>query len=374
MLPGDQYNSSLTLNSNPKGLVENMDVLPSGGIFGELQVVHDTGYFSAQPSLEDRWQQTLLEMERYLREEPQLHPCQPLPDDLKSPWDLFTLPKEQNTSIKNVMEENRLLLNGGEVENTTSISDSGNSSGGEDRLSISDLDIDDRTLDISINSVSSSLSCESSMGKVFRVPNTSNVFKSNVQSLKRKKVLSPTASPEKVVLKMVNKSEASFSPPSSPDGEFVQPVTQSLGFNSTIQVSIGPKGDVFQKTTLLNSTLMSPAFSTKPVGSPRPRCRLDLGSDKRRVHKCQFSGCQKVYTKSSHLKAHQRTHTGEKPYKCSWEGCDWRFARSDELTRHYRKHTGSKPFKCSHCDRCFSRSDHLALHAKRHSVATRSFD
>eukprot|EP01136_Pigoraptor_vietnamica_P015731 Opistho-1_new@59249 len=96
-------------------------------------------------------------------------------------------------------------------------------------------------------------------------------------------------------------------------------------------------------------------------------CEAEDDDEKRKVFICSFPGCVKRYGKNSHLKAHQRLHTGEKPYCCNWVGCHQRFTRSDELTRHRRKHSGVKPFKCDMCPKSFSRSDHLSSHIKRHT-------
>ncbi|XP_076370029.1 uncharacterized protein LOC143256554 isoform X2 [Tachypleus tridentatus] len=302
-------------------------------------------------------------MERYLRDEPRIHKCRQLPKSVKS---LLSLSNDRELSSRESICDERPLDPNGSFFSFTSPSGSGNcsndsetSSGGEDRISVSDLDLSDHNGD-SVTPNGLRRKCvESGMSTVMD-------FKNNYNSIRNKPLSSPPGGGSISVNFLTKLGKSPLSLPSSPENALKRPSVQNVDVGDPLQVAMA--------TEALFPRDMSSAFGPRMLATlttsdnlSDSRCHIELvPENKRRIHKCQFNGCKKVYTKSSHLKAHQRTHTGEKPYKCTWDGCEWRFARSDELTRHYRKHTGSKPFKCNHCERCFSRSDHLALHLKKH--------
>eukprot|EP00457_Paulinella_chromatophora_P004662 gb/GEZN01004674.1/.p1 GENE.gb/GEZN01004674.1/~~gb/GEZN01004674.1/.p1 ORF type:complete len:479 (-),score=33.30 gb/GEZN01004674.1/:370-1806(-) len=101
--------------------------------------------------------------------------------------------------------------------------------------------------------------------------------------------------------------------------------------------------------------------TVKPLGQMQADFPNNVPPKKR--HACHL--CEKTYAKAVSLKAHIRTHTGERPFECSF--CGQGFTRKCDMKHHEMIHTGHKPYKCHTCDKTFRQAGQLSAHARSHS-------
>ncbi|XP_070163254.1 zinc finger protein 76 [Polyergus mexicanus] len=92
-------------------------------------------------------------------------------------------------------------------------------------------------------------------------------------------------------------------------------------------------------------------------------------SDAKIRYPCPREGCSKVYSTPHHLKVHERSHTGQRPYRCTHLKCKKSFSTGYSLKAHLRTHTGEKPYKCTNetCNKSFKTSGDLLKHVRTHT-------
>ncbi|KAJ3409336.1 hypothetical protein HDV05_004475 [Chytridiales sp. JEL 0842] len=83
--------------------------------------------------------------------------------------------------------------------------------------------------------------------------------------------------------------------------------------------------------------------------------------------KCNFPGCNKTFRQVKCLLAHDRVHTGERPFTCPFPGCTKSFSQASGLRSHTLTHTGERPYACDVCGKTYTTSSRLKVHKRDHT-------
>ncbi|GAB6020086.1 hypothetical protein CHUAL_002821 [Chamberlinius hualienensis] len=138
---------------------------------------------------------------------------------------------------------------------------------------------------------------------------------------------------------------------------------------SPTRQTVNETGEVHEHQQTIEQTSSPPSQPSLPPSAQSIATQTSQVNDgsvsnvNKRLKKCSY--CDRTFKRLSHVKQHERSHSGEKPFNCNQ--CNRHFVSVGVLRAHMKTHTGARDFSCQICQATFttngSRNRHLVTHS-----------